>query len=85
MTNITAGLQRSWRRVDVQQANLEASVKYRVTWTIDIEANDEDEARSGARDYLLSHEHEALARVVRVAEHVSGTDVPEVDAEAGGR
>ena len=56
-------------------------MKYRVTWTVDVEADGDAEAREAARRYLLEHEDEALAKVALLEEHVSARDVPEIDAE----
>jgi hypothetical protein len=55
-------------------------MKYRVTWTVEVDAADETEARTAARQYLLDHESDALAKIVAVEEGSSPRDVPHVEA-----
>jgi hypothetical protein len=58
----------------------EAAMRYRVTWNVEIEADDEAQAREAARQYLLDNEDEALSRVVALEEGSTPRDVPKVDA-----
>ena len=56
-------------------------MKYRVTWTVEVDAPDDDDARAAARRFLLDHEDQALAKVVPVEEGSSPRNVPHVEAE----
>ena len=53
---------------------------YRVTWNVEVEAGDEGQARTAARQFLLENEDEALSKVVALEEGSSPPDVPKVDA-----
>ena len=56
-------------------------MRYRVTWNVEVEADDEAAARGAARQYLLDNEDEALSKVVALEEEGSTPrDVPKVDA-----
>ena len=55
-------------------------MKYRVTWTVEVEADSEATAREVAGSYLREHEGEALAKVVEIEEGSSPRDVPHVQA-----
>jgi hypothetical protein len=55
-------------------------MRYRVTWNVEVDADDEAQARTAARQYLLDHEDEALSKVVALEEGSSPHDVPKVDA-----
>jgi hypothetical protein len=55
-------------------------MKYRVTWTVEVDADDEAQARTAARQYLLDNEDEALAKIVAVEDGSSPRDVPHVEA-----
>jgi hypothetical protein len=58
----------------------EATMRYRVTWNVEVEADDEAAARGAARQYLLDNEDEALSKVVALEEGSTPRDVPKVDA-----
>jgi hypothetical protein len=58
----------------------EARMRYRVTWNVEVDADDEGQARTAARQYLLENEDEALSKVVALEEGASPPDVPKVDA-----
>jgi hypothetical protein len=58
----------------------EAMMRYRVTWNVEVEADDEGQARTAARQYLLENEDEALSKVVALEEGASPPDIPKVDA-----
>ena len=58
----------------------EAAMRYRVTWNVEVDADDEGQARTAARQYLLENEDEALSKVVALDEGSSPPDVPKVDA-----
>ena len=60
--------------------NQEETMKYRVTWTVEVEADSEATAREVAGSYLREHEGEALAKVVEIEEGSSPRDVPHVQA-----
>ena len=55
-------------------------MRYRVTWNVEVEADDEGQARSAARQYLLENEEEALSKVVALEDGSSPPDVPKVDS-----
>ena len=55
-------------------------MRYRVTWNVEVDADDEGKARSAARQYLLDNEGEALSKVVALDEGSAPPDVPKVDA-----
>jgi hypothetical protein len=56
----------------------EAMMRYRVTWNVEVDADDEGQARTAARQFLL--EDEALSKVVALEEGSSPPDIPKVDA-----
>jgi hypothetical protein len=58
----------------------EAAMRYRVTWNVEVEADDEGQARTAARQFLLENEDEALSKVVALEAGSSPADVPKVDA-----
>jgi hypothetical protein len=58
----------------------EAAMRYRVTWNVEVDADDEGQARTAARQFLLDNEDEALSKVVALEEGSSPADVPKVDA-----
>ena len=58
----------------------EAAMRYRVTWNVEVDADDEGRARTAARQYLLDNEDEALSKVVALEEGSSPPDIPKVDA-----
>jgi hypothetical protein len=58
----------------------EATMRYRVTWNVEVEADDEGQARTAARQFLLDNEDEALSKVVALEEGSSPADIPKVDA-----
>jgi hypothetical protein len=58
----------------------EAVMRYRVTWNVEVDADDEGQARTAARQFLLENEDEALSKVVALEEGSSPPDVPKVDA-----
>jgi hypothetical protein len=58
----------------------EAVMRYRVTWNVEVDADDEGQARTAARQFLLENEDEALSKVVALDEGSSPPDVPKVDA-----
>jgi hypothetical protein len=58
-------------------------MKYRVTWTVEVDAEDDDAARVAARQFVLDHEDEALAKIVPVEEGSSPREVPHVRASGG--
>jgi hypothetical protein len=58
----------------------EALMRYRVTWNVEVDADDEGQARTAARQFLLENEDEALSKVVALEEGSSPPDVPKVDA-----
>ncbi|HXQ55774.1 MAG TPA: hypothetical protein VOA19_08230 [Actinomycetes bacterium] len=55
-------------------------MRYRVTWNVEVEADDEGQARTAARQFLLDNEAEAFTKVVALEEGSSPADVPKVDA-----
>ena len=55
-------------------------MRYRVTWNVEVDAEDEGQARTAAREFLLNNENEALSKVVALEEGSSPADVPKVDA-----
>jgi hypothetical protein len=55
-------------------------MKYRVTWTVEVDADSDEAARNTARRYLLDHEDEALAKVAEIEEGSSPREVPHVRA-----
>ena len=55
-------------------------MRYRVTWNVEVDADDEEQARTVARQYLLDHEDEALSKVVALEDGSAPRDVPKVDA-----
>jgi hypothetical protein len=57
----------------------EAVMRYRVTWNVEVDADDEGQARTAARQFLLENEDEALSKVVALEEGSSPPDVPKVD------
>ena len=56
------------------------AMRYRVTWNVEVDADDEGQARTAARRYLLENEDEALSKVVGLDEGSSPPDVPKLDA-----
>jgi hypothetical protein len=58
----------------------EATMRYRVTWNVEVEADDEGRARTAARQFLLDNEDEALSKIVALEEGSSPADIPKVDA-----
>jgi hypothetical protein len=58
----------------------EAMMRYRVTWNVEVDADDEGQARTAARQFLLENEDEALSKVVALEEGSSPPDIPKVDA-----
>jgi hypothetical protein len=56
-------------------------MKYRVTWTVEVEAGDDDAALAAARRFLLDHEDEALAKLVPIEDGSSPREVPHVHAD----
>jgi nucleotide-binding universal stress UspA family protein len=64
----------------------EATMRYRVTWNVEVDADDETQARAVARQFLLDNEDEALSKVVAIEEGSTPRDVPKIDvAEPRGR
>jgi hypothetical protein len=55
-------------------------MRYRVTWNVEVDADDEGQARTAARQFLMESEDEALSKVVALEEGSSPADVPKVDA-----
>lgn len=55
-------------------------MRYRVTWNVEVDADDEGQARTAARQFLLENEDEALSKVVALEDGSSPPDVPKVDA-----
>jgi hypothetical protein len=55
-------------------------MRYRVTWNVEVDADDEGQARTAARQFLMDKEDEALSKVVALEEGSSPADVPKVDA-----
>jgi hypothetical protein len=55
-------------------------MRYRVTWNVEVDADDEEQARATGRQYLLDHEDEALSKVVALEQGSTPHDVPKVDA-----
>jgi hypothetical protein len=55
-------------------------MRYRVTWNVEVEADDEGQARTAARQFLLANEDEALSKVVALEKGSTPADVPKVDA-----
>ena len=53
-------------------------MKYRVTWTVEVDAADDDDALVAARRFLQDHEDEALAKVAPIEDGSSPRDVPHV-------
>jgi len=51
-----------------------------VTWNVEVDADDEGQARTAARQFLLENEDEALSKVVALDDGSSPPDVPKVDA-----
>jgi hypothetical protein len=62
------------------QTTPEATMRYRVTWNVEVHADDEGQARTAARQFLLENENEALSKVVGLEAGSSPPDVPKVDA-----
>jgi hypothetical protein len=58
----------------------EAAMRYRVTWNVEVDADDEGQARTAARQFLLENEDEALSKVVALEDGSAPPDVPKVDA-----
>jgi low temperature requirement protein LtrA len=58
----------------------EATMRYRVTWNVEVDADDEGQARTAARQFLLENEDEALSKVVAMDDGSAPPDVPKVDA-----
>jgi low temperature requirement protein LtrA len=58
----------------------EATMRYRVTWNVEVDADDEGQARTAARQFLLENEDEALSKVVALEDGSAPPDVPKVDA-----
>jgi hypothetical protein len=58
----------------------EAMMRYRVTWNVEVDADDEGQARTAARLFLLENEDEALSKVVALEEGASPPEIPKVDA-----
>ena len=52
----------------------------RVTWNVEVDADDEGQARTAARQFLAENEDEALTKVVVLEDGSSPPDVPKVDA-----
>ena len=50
-----------------------------MTWNVEVDADDEGQARPAARQFL-ENEDEALSKVVALEEGSSPPDVPKVDA-----
>jgi nucleotide-binding universal stress UspA family protein len=60
-------------------------MRYRVTWNVEVDADDEAQARAVARQFVLDNEDEALSKVVAIEEGSAPRDVPKIDAaESGG-
>jgi hypothetical protein len=55
-------------------------MRYRVTWNVEVDADDEGQARTAARQFLMDNEDEALSKVVALEEGSAPADVPKVDA-----
>ncbi|HYN16492.1 MAG TPA: hypothetical protein VEY96_00225 [Actinomycetes bacterium] len=55
-------------------------MRYRVTWNVEVDADDEGQARTAARHFMLENEDEALSKVVALEEGSSPADIPKVDA-----
>jgi hypothetical protein len=55
-------------------------MRYRVTWNVEVDADDEGQARTAARQFLMENEDEALSKVVALEKGSSPADVPKVDA-----
>jgi hypothetical protein len=55
-------------------------MRYRVTWNVEVDAGDEGQARTAARQFLLENEDEALSKVVALEEGASPPEIPKVDA-----
>jgi hypothetical protein len=55
-------------------------MRYRVTWNVEVDADDEGQARTAARQFLMDNENEALSKVVALEGGSSPADVPKVDA-----
>ena len=55
-------------------------MRYRVTWNVEVDADDEGQARTAARQFLLENEDEALSKVVALEEGASPPEIPKVDA-----
>ncbi|HJW36586.1 MAG TPA: hypothetical protein VJ769_08100 [Actinomycetes bacterium] len=55
-------------------------MRYRVTWNVEVDADDEGQARTAARLFLLENEDEALSKVVALEEGSSPREIPKVDA-----
>jgi hypothetical protein len=51
-------------------------MRYRVTWNVEVDADDEGQARTAARQFLMDNEDEALSKVVALEEGSAPADVP---------
>jgi hypothetical protein len=74
---------RAWQapgRPGVPTTTPEATMRYRVTWNVEVDADDEGQARTAARQFLLENEDEALSKVVALEDGSAPPDVPKVDA-----
>jgi hypothetical protein len=73
---------RAWRALGLPTPTTtpEAAMRYRVTWNVEVDADDEGQARTAARQFLMENEDEALSKVVALEEGSSPADVPKVDA-----
>jgi hypothetical protein len=74
---------RAWQapgRPGASMTTAEAAMRYRVTWNVEVEADDEGEARTAARQFLLQNEDEALSKIVALEDGSAPPDVPKVDA-----
>jgi hypothetical protein len=55
-------------------------MRFRVTWNVEVDADDEAQARAAARQFLLDNEDDALSKVVALDDGSTPRDVPKVDA-----
>jgi len=55
-------------------------MRYRVTWNVEFDSDDEVQARTAALQFLLENEDEALSKVVALEDGSAPPDVPKVDA-----
>ena len=55
-------------------------MRYRVTWNVEVDADDEGQARTAARQFLMDNEDEALSKVVALEDGSAPPDIPKVDA-----